>query len=142
MVVVVIIVVIVLIVLFVFISNAEPESNSKSTPIGAKRKASATPKSKKIDLEGVWFNDEGRQEAFAEVAEGDSVTITFDYGNQHDKNALGVYTQTGKLLGYIPKGKQGIIKAFRTEPKRVAIIVNKTNGSTQWDKGIKIELTL
>lgn len=107
-----------------------------------KRTSKQTTHLRKIGLVGVWFNDGDRKEAFAEVQEGDAVIVTFDYGNPADKNALGVYTKSGKLLGYIPRDNKIVIGAFRRQSERTAIIIQKNNGKTQWEKEIRIEFSI
>jgi hypothetical protein len=125
----------VLIVLFLIKSNLIVTDQ-------AKKNYKPTSHIRKINLEGVWFNEGDRKEAFAEVQEGDIVNVTFDYGNSHDRNALGVYTRTGKLLGYIPRDNKRTIGAFRRQPQRKATIIHKYNGKSQREKEIRIELSI
>jgi hypothetical protein len=94
-----------------------------------------------IELKGVWYNDRGRRDAFKEVSEGDSVVVRFDFGNAYDRNAIGVYTNTGGLIGFIPKNNKQAIGALRRRDNRIAKIIKKDDGKTQWEKGIKIELS-
>jgi len=122
--------------------RADKSNNSQQKSTQPKRNRKQINDLRKIDLEGVWFNKGERREAFAETQEGDTVMVTFDYGNQYDKNALGVYTKTGKLLGYIPKNNKRVIGAFRKQPERMATIIYKNNGSSQYEKGIRIEFSI
>lgn len=96
----------------------------------------------KITLKGVYYNYGNRKEAFKEVQKGDVVYVAFDFGNQYDRNALGVFTMTGKLLGYIPKNNKRLIGLVRNQCNKTATIIEKENGKTQWEKNITIEISM
>lgn len=94
-------------------------------------------------LKGVAFDN--RTEAYDEVETGDIVSVRFDDNNQYDKNALGVYTQTRKLLGYIEKDQRILIKTLRDNPNNLCYINEKIfvppNGEYKNPyRGIEIEI--
>lgn len=81
-----------------------------------------------INLAGVNFSGsegENRKQAFKESNVGDTVVIKFDIGNSHDPNALGVYTTSGNLLGFVPKGNYELISEVRRMGKMMAVIIHK-----------------
>jgi hypothetical protein len=136
------IIIIIVVVLVVVGRYSTKQDNSKYQSIESKGKNKQTTHLRKIDLEGVWFNKGERRDAFTETQEGDTVLVTFDYENHYDKNALGVYTKSGKLLGYIPKDNKRIIGAFRRQPRRATTIIYKNDGRSQYEKEIRIEFSI
>lgn len=74
-------------------------------------------------LKGVAFDN--RTEAYDEVEMEDIVLVRFDNNNQYDKNALGVYTNNGKLLGYIERDQRRLIKTLREDPQSLCYIREK-----------------
>lgn len=74
-------------------------------------------------LKGVAFDN--KSEAFDEVETGDLVFVQFDNKNEFDKNALGVYTAKGKLLGYVERGQRRLIKTLRDEPNNLSYVAEK-----------------
>lgn len=94
-------------------------------------------------LKGVAYDN--RTDAYDEVETGDIVFTRFDYNNKHDKNALGVYTKSGKLLGYIERDQRRLIKTLRNNPSSLTYIAEKIfvppNGEYKNPyRGIEIEI--
>lgn len=77
----------------------------------------------RIELSAVKY----RREVFSEVMRGDLVTIKVDPSREYSRNAIGAFTQTGKLLGYIPRHQRRLINTFRENPESVATIYTKSN---------------
>lgn len=74
-----------------------------------------------IDLAGVHY----RTDVFSELKEGEQLIVRFDSSNEHDKNAIGVYTKTGKLAGYISRNQRKIINTLRANANITALVIDK-----------------
>lgn len=74
-------------------------------------------------LKGVAFDN--RTDAYDEVETDDLVFVRFDNNNEYDKNALGVYTESGKLLGYIERDQRRLIKTLRDNPNNLSYVAEK-----------------
>jgi hypothetical protein len=94
-------------------------------------------------LKGVAF--ENRTDAYDEVESGVIVHVRFDNNNKFDKNAIGVYTESGKLLGYIERDQRRLIKTLRDNPNNLGYVAEKifvaANGEYKNPyRGIELEI--
>lgn len=87
-----------------------------------------------IDLAGVHY----RTDVFSELKEGDQLAVRFDTQNEHDKNAIGVYTKAGKLAGYIPRNQRKIIKTLRTNPNITALVIDKYKSNNYYKVTVEL----
>jgi hypothetical protein len=56
---------------------------------------------------------------------GEIITIKQDPSKEYTGNAMGAYTQSGKLLGYIPRHQRKLINTFRDNSESLATIHKK-----------------
>jgi hypothetical protein len=77
----------------------------------------------RIELSAVKY----RREVYSQVMRGDIITIKIDPSREYTGNAIGAFTQNGKLLGYIPRHQRRLINTFRENPESVATIYRKSN---------------
>jgi hypothetical protein len=75
----------------------------------------------RIELSAVRY----RRDVFSEVATGELVEIKPDPSKVYNGNAIGAFTQSGKLLGYIPRGQRRLINLFRDHPGSLALVYKK-----------------
>jgi hypothetical protein len=73
---------------------------------------------------------------------GDIVSIKIDPTREYSGNAIGAFTQNGKLLGYIPRHQRKLINAFRENPDSVATIYTKSNQGAHFRILIEVFLPL
>jgi hypothetical protein len=77
----------------------------------------------RIELSAVKY----RRDVYNRVTRGEIVTIKQDPLKEYTGNAIGAYTQNGKLLGYIPRHQRKLINTFRENPESLAMIYRKFN---------------
>jgi hypothetical protein len=77
----------------------------------------------RIELSAVKY----RRDVYSQVTKGDIVTVKIDPSREYSGNAIGAFTQSGKLLGYIPRHQRRLINTFRENPESVATIYRKSN---------------
>jgi hypothetical protein len=75
----------------------------------------------RIELSAVKY----RRDVFSQVACGEIITIRLDPSKEYSGNAIGAYTQSGKLLGYIPRHQRKLISTFRDNSESLATIYRK-----------------
>ncbi|MBC7848300.1 MAG: hypothetical protein H7Y31_01125 [Chitinophagaceae bacterium] len=75
----------------------------------------------RIELSAVKY----RRDVFSQVTCGDVITIKLDLSKEYSGNAIGAYTQSGKLLGYIPRHQRKLINKFRDNSESLATIHKK-----------------
>jgi hypothetical protein len=75
----------------------------------------------RIELSAVKY----RREVFSQVVTGELVQIKPDPSKEYNGNAIGAFTQSGKLLGYIPRGQRRLINLFRDHPESLALVYKK-----------------
>lgn len=137
---------------FVELSKLKEEEKKQQQDIKVmKWREKHNPSRYEFELKGVFFEDDlvvsisaekitmqNRKKAFTETSEGDEIYIRFDAGNQFDKNAIGVYTKAGFLLGYLPKSQKSIIKILNSFEKEImGTVIKKVSESKK--KGVTIE---
>lgn len=78
---------------------------------------------------GVSFlNPDGssRQEAIQCLQEGDRVVLQHEWSNPVDPNAIAVFTEDGRQIGYVPK--KDAAKLVKTGFERIAVITEIRGG--------------
>jgi hypothetical protein len=75
----------------------------------------------RIELSAVKY----RRDVFSQVTCGEVITIRLDPSKEYTGNAIGAYTQSGKLLGYIPRHQRKLISTFRENSESLATIYRK-----------------
>lgn len=75
----------------------------------------------RIELSAVKY----RRDSFSQVVTGELLEIKPDPLREYNVNAIGAYTQSGNLLGYIPRGQRKLINLFREHPESLAIVYKK-----------------
>lgn len=89
------------------INDFETQPHRKNAEIGIYEKHKEN-----FQLMGVGF-DTKRIKTFNEISEGETVFVKFEPDNIADKNALGVYTNKGDLIGYLPRNQRKLIKTLK-----------------------------
>lgn len=134
----IIIVAAIVVAVYVFSRNEKKQPEQLDSPYlpTRKNKPIGTYKNEKliIDLAGVHY----RTDVFNELNEGDQLIVRFDTENEHDKNAIGVYTKAGKLTGYIPRNQRKIIKTLRTNPNITALIIGKYKNNNYYKVTVEL----
>jgi len=92
----------------------------------ASRKPIKPYKGKKVslDVKGI-FAENSRIRLFRQIEIGDRVKLEFEGNNEYDKNAIGVYTLNGRMLGYLPRNRRKVIKTLRLNPNAIALVGQK-----------------
>jgi hypothetical protein len=75
----------------------------------------------RIELSAVKY----RRDVYSQVECGELITIKSDPSKEYSGNAIGAYTQSGKLLGYIPRHQRKLINTFRDNSESLATIYKK-----------------
>jgi hypothetical protein len=75
----------------------------------------------RIELSAVKY----RREVFSQVVTGELVQIKLDPSKEYNGKAIGAFTQSGKLLGYIPREQRRLIYIFRDHPEALALVYKK-----------------
>lgn len=128
----------ILVVVYLFNRNEkkQPQQFDLSYVPTRKNKPIGTYQNEKlmIDLAGVHY----RTDVFSELKEGDQLIVRFDAENEHDKNAIGVYTKAGKLAGYIPRNQRKIIKTLRTNANITALVIDKYKNNSYYKVTVEL----
>src|SRR5688572_13501330 len=77
----------------------------------------------RIELSAVKY----RREVYKQVLTGELIDIKPDPAKEYNGNAIGAFTQSGKLLGYIPRGHRKLINTFRDHPDALAMVYKKVH---------------
>lgn len=79
-----------------------------------------------------YSNDDGssRQEIIKTLRKGQILTLVADPLNQHDRHAVGVFTENGKQIGFLPSDARDSSTILRGEP--ISAKVYRLTGSTNW----------
>ncbi len=94
-----------------------------------------------IELKGVGpYYD--REDAFDAVEVGDEVLVEWDLDNPYDSDAMGVYTQSMDLIGYIPSGMPSIIETLHRGPFFATIKKKKIEPSERYGQFYRIYINL
>src|SRR5688572_4428697 len=75
----------------------------------------------RIELSAVKY----RRDVFSQVKLGEWINIKPDPSRGYNGQAIGAFTQSGKLLGYIPRDQRRLIMTFRYNPDSPAMIYRK-----------------
>jgi hypothetical protein len=79
---------------------------------------------KKMTIEVVGVGDYfDRGEAYDGINKNDVVLVYWDRDNEHDEDAIGVYTVSNELVGYLPRNRQKIINTLLYHPSDIFAIV-------------------
>ena len=81
----------------------------------------------RVELSAVRF----RRDVFKEVEPGEIINIRQDPTKEYNGNAIGAFTQNGKLLGYIPRDQRKLLQFFRHHPGLFAMIYKKFRKGAQ-----------
>ena len=92
----------------------------------------------RIELSAVKY----RRDVFSQVTNGEIITIKTDPSKEYSHNAIGAYTQNGKLLGYIPRHQRKLINTFRENPESSATIYKKFHRGAHFSILIDVFLPL
>lgn len=92
----------------------------------------------RIELSAVKY----RRDAYFKVTCGEVITIKPDPLKEYCGNAVGAYTQTGKLLGYIPRHQRKLINTLRGNSESLATIYKKIHKGPHYRILIEVLLPL
>ena len=94
-----------------------------------------------IELKGVgpYFD---RDEAFDEVEEGDEVFLEWDTNNEYDSDAIGCYTKSGLLIGYLPAGRYKIIETFYSSIFLARVFKKWIEPSSDYGEFYRMKITM
>ena len=95
----VIFIIVVLLIIIAYANIKDKQSSTKTDSITPFKRTIGTYKREKLEisLTGVKY----RQETWDTIRSKSELFIRFDGNNSHDKNAIGAYTNDGKLVGYL-----------------------------------------
>lgn len=96
-----------------------PQRRSSDSPVYYRRI--------RVELSAVRF----RRDVFKEVEPGEIISIRQDPTKEYNGNAIGAFTQKGKLVGYIPRDQRKLLQFFRHHPELFAMIYKKFRKGAQ-----------
>jgi len=92
----------------------------------------------RIELSAVKY----RRDVFSQVICGEVITIRLDPSKEYSGNAIGAFTQSGKLLGYIPRHQRKLISTFRDNSESLATIYRKFHRGAHFSILIEVFLPM
>jgi hypothetical protein len=89
-------------------------------------------------LSGVTYD--GRQQAIRRLNRNSIIALKRDHGNRHDSHAIGVWTDSGESIGWIPREYAALLAPLMDAGDRFHATVGKVIGGQGMNYGVLIRI--